>query len=139
MKKILLLVSLSAVLLSCRPAQTASIEKSPIDGVWQLTYVAGTNSLDQLYSGRKPIITFKEGKISGNNGCNGFSGDLNIKGDKINFDRSKIISTMMACEGNGESTFMKALYQVDHYASADGGKTLNLLHGQTTVMRFEKQ
>lgn len=139
MKQLFFLSITLALLISCSPSQKVAGQKSPAEGIWQLSYLYTATTLEELYSGRKPVINFRGDQVSGNNGCNSFSGKLAMSGNKINFKDAKIATTMMACAGSGEQTFMETLNKVDRYSISNAGKTLTFLHGNSEIMRFEKQ
>jgi heat shock protein HslJ len=112
-----------------------------LEGTWQLNYITGPRiAFDGLYPHKKPTIAFdlKENRVSGNNSCNQYFGQLNSEGNKISFKDAKMGMTMMACPGIGETTFMKTLEQIDSYSISEDGKTLNFIMGDIAMMRFEK-
>jgi heat shock protein HslJ len=120
-----------------QPLKTAT----SLEGSWQLNYITGPRiAFDGLYPDKKPTITFdlKENRVSGNNSCNQYFGELNVDGNKINFKDAKMGMTMMACPGSGETTYMKTLEKIDSYSISEDGKTLNFIMGDIAMMRFEK-
>lgn len=139
----ILLAAGSAV--SCKSArhkkQQAQTEKS-LKGNWELTYIATGDDLfsfEELYPGRKPTLNFdiKEGKISGNTGCNSFFNDgLRIDGNKIDFITGSMIMTKMLCEGAGEAKFLEMLAKVDAYSISEDN-VLALMSGDIAIMRFK--
>jgi heat shock protein HslJ len=142
MKKIILTLSLLGLLfIACNSTQSAMKTAAALDGTWQLNYITGPRiAFDGLYPDKKPTISFdsKENKVFGDNSCNKYFGTLKVEGNKINFKDAKMGMTMMACSGNGENTYMKALEQIDTYSVSNDGKTLNFMMGELTMMRFEK-
>ncbi len=90
--------------------------------------------------GTDVTITFEEGdQVSGSAGCNSYGGTYSIDGNTITF--SQIISTLMACQGEGvmalESTFLDALNAGGTFdvqgntltIDASNGTTLNFTSG----------
>ncbi len=71
-----------------------------------------------------------DGKLTGNAGCNKFTGNFKVEGDKLNLNPGAM--TRMACPGNDESDFLNALKQVTGLKQ-DGNK-LKLLNGTNEVM-----
>jgi heat shock protein HslJ len=140
MKKIFLLLPiLCSIIISCKAQQTSS--SKTLEGSWQLNYITGPRiAFDGLYPENKPTITFdlKENRVSGNNSCNDYSGSLIVKGNQINFKDSKMIATMMACQGQGEQVFMSTLGKIQTYTISEDGKTLNFFMGDVAMMRFNK-
>jgi heat shock protein HslJ len=75
-----------------------------------------------------------DGKVSGNFGCNSFSGDYTVNDDTIRF--GAIMTTLMACEGSRmeqEAAGFQVLKETIHYkldgstltiTSSDGGNVL---------------
>ncbi|MEJ0106956.1 MAG: META domain-containing protein [Bacteroidota bacterium] len=84
---------------------------SDLQGNWQLNYITGPRiAFDGLYPRSKPAISFdtKRKKISGNTGCNSFSGPLIAESKKISFTEPMAM-TKVACPGEGETIFLEAL------------------------------
>ena len=77
-----------------------------------------------------------EKKVSGNRGCNNFSGIYETNGDHISFD--KVASTRMACIGEGNETEQKVLSYLNNkdlrFDVAD--QTLNFYLNDKLVMMF---
>lgn len=142
MKKFFLaLVIFSMAFTSCDSAKSASKTAAALEGTWQLNYITGPRiTFDGLYPDKKPTINFdlKENRVSGNNSCNQYFGALLLDGKKINFKDAKMGSTMMACPGTGESTYMKTLEKIGNYSISEDGKTLSFIAGTIEMMRFEK-
>jgi heat shock protein HslJ len=122
------------------PASTIITDDHKLNGSWRLTYISGPKiTLDGLFPNKKPTLVFKlpSQNISGNGGCNGYGGEVKIEGHNINF--SKIMHTMMACDGiTGENQFFNTLENVTAY-SVNADTNLVLLKGDTAMMRFVKQ
>lgn len=64
----------------------------PLAGAWLAEDIAGGGVIDNLQT---TLEIAADGKVSGNGGCNRFSGSASIDGDKISF--GDLASTMMAC------------------------------------------
>lgn len=111
--------------------------KEQLVGTWQLNYLEG-EQVEKLYTDKLPEITFEQGasRVSGQNSCNGYSGAVEISGQKIVFS-SKMIQTMIACEGLGEQKFMEALRKVQSFAFPDPDK-LDLIAGDRGLMQLTK-
>jgi heat shock protein HslJ len=143
MKKIILVLTISCLaLVSCDSTKSAMNKSATLDGTWELNYITGPRiAFDGLYPNTKPTIVFdlKENRVSGNNSCNSYSGNLLIDGNKINFKDAKMISTMMACQGEGENVYMRTIEKIDSYSISEDGKTLNFIMGDIAMMRFEKK
>jgi heat shock protein HslJ len=136
---ILLLPILCILFFSCKTTKTSSA--NTLEGTWQLNYITGPRiAFGGLYPEKKPTITFdlKENRVSGDNSCNNYSGNLIVKGNQINFKDSKMIATMMACPGQGEQVFMSTLNKIETYSISEDGKTLNFIMGDIAMMRFER-
>ena len=142
MKKTILLLYSAVILFSSCQSTKPKTTASTLEGTWQLNYITGPRiTFDGLYPEQKPTITFnlKENRVSGNNSCNNYSGNLILKGNQINFKDSKMIATMMVCPGQGESVYQSTLSKVETYALSKDGKTLTFMMGETAMMRFERK
>ena len=107
-----------------------------LSGVWELTYISGPRiAFDGLYPDTKPNINFDiaGAKVNGNTSCNNFSAVVMLTGDTMKV--SKVVSTKMACKGQGENTFLNALAKIDGY-EIDDGNTLTLSVKRMPMMRF---
>lgn len=74
----------------------------------------------------KPFVRFGEnGRVTGNGGCNGFSGYYQLRHEKIKIGR--LMSTMMACSGKSvmkyERLFLRALRQA-RYIERNGTRLI---------------
>ena len=110
-----------------------------LNGTWELNYITGPRiAFDGLYPDKKPQLIFSLPKmeVGGHTSCNGFSAKFTLAGDKISFGDP--LSTMMACPGAGEPTFLRILKTVNKYA-VENGNTLVLMAGDVPVMRFIKK
>ena len=65
----------------------------PLAGAWLAEDIGGAGVVDNLQT---TLEIAADGKVSGNGGCNRFTGSATIEGDKIAF--GDLGSTMMACE-----------------------------------------
>jgi heat shock protein HslJ len=140
-KIILSLFFVCMFFISCTTSKPA-VKTTSLEGTWVLNYITGPKiAFDGLFPDKKPIITFdlKQVRITGNNSCNQYFGALLMDGAKINFKDAKIVMTMMACEGNGDSDYMDTLNKIESYTITDDGKTLNFLLGNVVMMRFAHQ
>lgn len=139
MKKLIFLFALVAIS-SCKskqPADPQFTKAGALDGNWVLEYISG-GDMQTLYPNNPPTLFFdlKENRASGKNGCNNYSGPITVVGNKLNFSQN-MISTKMACEGDGERVFMGAIQKVNSFSIGTDGK-LSLISGDIAVMRFVK-
>lgn len=117
----------------------ASPGASKLNGSWELNYISGPRiAFDGLYPNKKPVLVFDlpKSEVSGHTSCNPFSAPFTIDGQKISFGDGR--STMMACEGIGEPTFLKTLKQVTSYAVSEDN-VFTLIMGDVAMMRFVKK
>lgn len=114
---------------------TDSAKHSPLNGTWELNYISGPKiAFDGLFPNKKPTIVFNFPKEEayGSGSCNGYGVKVKTDGNKINFSDTQ--STLLACEGNGESVYFKTLEIVTSYKIDDN--TLTMIMGDIAVMRF---
>lgn len=119
-------------------AKPVSQDQTNLNGTWELNYISGPKiAFEGLFPNKKPtiIFNFPIEEATGNGGCNGYSVKVKIDGNKISFGDA--LSTMMACDGNGEPLYFKTLKTITSYSLYDN--TLNLVMGDIAVMRFSKK
>jgi len=143
MKKSVLLLSLITLVgfSSCSTLnKNADIEPiyQSLSGTWVLTYITGPRiTFEGLYPGQKPTVIFniEESSLTGNSSCNTYGSAIVLDKDKIKIE--KPYSTMMACEGNGESVYLDMLLKIETYQVK--GDTLSFYMDDIEMMRFKKQ
>ncbi len=92
----------------------------------QTTYSAGTAFVPKNTG--KFILTFEKNRFSSKTDCNGVGGEYTIKGNKMTL--SKMMSTLMFCEGSQEAEYGKMLADVISYDFTSRGELLlNLKDG----------
>jgi heat shock protein HslJ len=143
MKKSALILSLiiTVVLSSCsilNKKTPSTKDYQSLSGTWVLTYITGPRiTFEGLYPGQKPTAIFdiEDNRLSGNSSCNSYGSTIVLNKDKIKIE--KPYSTMMACEGNGESVYLNTLLKIESYkVNAD---TLSLYMDGIEMMRFVRQ
>ena len=84
----------------------------------------------------KFALTFKADKtFSATTDCNGVGGEYTVKGNKITF--TKMMSTLMFCEGSQEQDYSKMLDQVESYMFTSKGELVLNLKLDTGSMIFK--
>ncbi len=148
MKRIVSFFTIISIVFACsnEAAKTSAIsahviaDSVKLNGNWQLTAITGgTTTLDSLYPSKIPAINFDVvgKKISGNTGCNSFSGKLVTEGNKISF-ADPMAMTKMFCPGDGEPLFLQNLQKVETYIIVND-TTLNFMMGDIAIMKFVKK
>ena len=88
----------------------------------------------QVLADIRPTISFSgDGTVSGNAGCNTFSGTYTVDGSNLTF--GPLASTKIACEGAKgtlETAFLGAIQATTTYEITDAGE-LKLTAGATTL------
>ena len=144
LKKNVILVFISFLLISCVSSKSKNNQNaSKLDGTWQLNYIIGAQvGFDALYPKIKPTLVFNvnENQVSGNNGCNSFSGSVAITGNSIDLSKPMAVTKKMCIDGQqGETLFMNTLSKITQYSVSDNGNTLTFISGDIARMRFSKQ
>ena len=73
---------------------------------WRVVEIAG----EPTFGNNPPTISFRNGRIRGDSGCNTFTADVTL--DQMSIDVGSISSTLRLCEGDvgtTETLFMRAL------------------------------
>ena len=93
MKKISFVIFVAELILAaCTTAQPGT----PVTGTWHIvSYGPASNPTPALPDLDRSVIFDGDGNISGNVGCNSFSGTYAIEDTKITFQ--PMVSTMLAC------------------------------------------
>ena len=99
MKKYIFALLALLILSACSGESTASME-----GSWKLVSYGSAANQTPAAADIDTSIEFKDGRVSGNVGCNGFGGEYEVDGEMLTFDQ--MMSTLMFCEGPvGEQEF----------------------------------
>lgn len=136
MKK--LFISLGIVLfvtafISCRSTKATMPVDVLTSGTWELSTLNGTTVQASDFGRSLPYISFStDNKVTGNGGCNTFSGSYNLN-DEGGINISQVIATKMYCEGK-EPEFFTALNNANMTKAVDD--KLVLLNGMKEVMTF---
>lgn len=143
MKKTALILSLilTITLTSCsvmNEKASATPDYKNLSGTWVLTYITGPRiAFEGLYPGQKPTVVFdiEKNHLGGNTSCNSYGSEIVLNKDKITI--RKPYSTMIACEGSGESTYINTLLRIESFKVE--GDTLSFYMDDIEMMRFLKQ
>ena len=113
--KIITLITLVSMLLSA----CTSTGNLSLDGTsWELVSIGNQRPID----GSTVTISFENGQVRGNSGCNSYGGEYQLSGDKVEF--GMLMSTMMACTDTAmmdqESTFIQLLGDAQRLEIVDG-------------------
>ena len=102
-------MSRAALLLACAAFTACSSATAPVEKPMSLDASEWGTQIQGQY------IQFRQGKVSGNGGCNRFSGTYTQDGARITF--GPLMSTKMACENlNAEIEFFGQLDQARQIA-----------------------
>jgi heat shock protein HslJ len=138
---------LALLVAACTTGATQAPEANlPLEGTtWQLaSYVGPEGTEVAVPAGVAATATFQDGSVSGDGGCNRYSGPYTLDGNKLTI--GPVASTQMACEGPSgtlESLYFVALGQVASYAiddvtllleNADGRAILTLEQARETAL-----
>lgn len=126
-------------LFSCGESKHAQKEISSLDGSWQLVYIKNDKSTDELFTARKPtmILNTTAELISGNAGCNSYSGTMKVSKKTIDLT-APMAATKMMCATNmeGEQVYLTTMPKVNAYIVIDND--LMLMEDAKTLMKFER-
>jgi len=129
MKRIVFFLSIISAIGISGCSSTKSIHGVDLitDRVWELSSINGKKVDPATQRNGLPTASFdKEHKISGNGGCNQYSGSYNLN-DEGGINVSQVISTKMFCEGSIENEYFKVLEKINT-AKVDKNK-LTLMEG----------
>jgi heat shock protein HslJ len=118
------LIAVSLIATACSSAPGAGPSDGPaVVGLantsWTVTSLAGRPTVDSP----RPTMTFSaDGRVSGNSGCNQYSGTYRTDGSSISI--TNVASTMMMCVGPGadvEGLFLKGLNSATAWQRTEDG------------------
>lgn len=132
MKNIFLSIFAIIILASC-----SSVATSKKLGSSQPS-IAGTNwVLSDNVKGNTPSMKIENGKITGNSGCNNYSGELILNAANGGFSAGNVATTRKMCDNmNVESNFLQMLSQTNKYVV--NGITLELYKDNLLLMKLNK-
>lgn len=99
-----------------------------LHGSWKIIWVEDTSINEDQFEGRRPFIKIDtdEGKIYGNEGCNGFQGQIKFKAEELII--GPLAGTLMACPNMDISSKITA---------AIGGNTLTYVIDGNNLIFYE--
>jgi heat shock protein HslJ len=115
---------------------TSTNSATALNDIWALEEIEGKAVTVSDFGREIPVLEFHQvdGKVMGNSGCNRLSGTYKVEGNKITF--GPMISTKMACPGDGEQRFLTALNSVNGFRIEN--LKLYLLNGEAEALQFKK-
>jgi heat shock protein HslJ len=116
----LIVMSLLAVACSAGPGGSGRGDGGLANTSWTVTSLAGA----PMVGPARPTMTFSaDGRVSGNSGCNQYSGTYRTDGSSLSI--TNVASTMMMCAGPGadvEALFLKALNSATAWQRTEDGQ-----------------
>ncbi len=126
---IILVVLLSACSNNAKPV-SGSKAPSITDVTWVLTAIDKQKPIE---APKEITLTFSDGKVHGNSGCNIVNGSYSVDGNKIQF--SQMASTMMACmEPEGVMDQEQKILQ-----RLDQAKTFQIENGSLVLIASDQE
>jgi heat shock protein HslJ len=111
-----------------------------IVGTWELVSYGPASSQTPVSIYTNTMVDFDSaGELSGNVGCNSFSGDYKVKGDEITFGR--ITTTLMACEdpiNTQEASVLGTFTETTTYTLSGDMLTITSADGESVVILKRK-
>lgn len=112
-----------------------------LNGEWMLEKINNVTLKASSFAKGLPLINIAlaSNRVSGNDGCNSFSGAMEVQGSKIKF--GPIISTKMACPGmNSQDDFLVKLNDqyVSYSFTAEGKLLLSLIDDSSMELKRNK-
>jgi heat shock protein HslJ len=114
------LIALSVIAVACAPSAGDTANGGLANTSWTVTSVGGVATVDPP----RPTMTFApDGTVTGNAGCNQYSGTYRTDGSSITI--SNVASTMMMCAGAAaqvEPVFLKGLNGATTWRETETGQ-----------------
>lgn len=143
-RQVLVVLAAAVLLASCGAAKhTTTIVTAGTNGsTGSLTLTSNAASLpatnwilaNPTSTSAIPTIAFADGHVSGNGGCNQYSGSYKVDGDRITF--GDVVHTQMACLGEGndvEQRFFAAFTKVSRWGVTGDELVLSDSSGQALL------
>lgn len=112
---------------------------STLAGTWELQEFIGKDksmkSLEDRFPNKKPMLTFQNNMVSGNDGCNSLSGAYIAVGKSLTM--KNVASTKMFCNGVDDAAFMDRFNNVNKFEIKNG--QLILYANDIKTMVFSKK
>jgi len=118
-------------LAGCSSGDAATPQPSILGTTWRVVEIAG----QPTYGSNPPTISFRDGRLRGDSGCNTFTAPVTL--DQSTIDVGSINSTLRLCEGDvgtTETDFMRALIGATSVRFDDSGGLV--LEGDGGDVRF---
>lgn len=107
-----------------------------LNDIWILEAINQLEVTNADYPRELPLLEFHkaDGKVMGTTGCNNLTGSYTTTGRALSF--GPLMTTKMACPGQGESQFIQAMQEVTSFKILN--LNLYLLYGNSEKLRFRK-
>jgi heat shock protein HslJ len=115
---------------------SSGVSASDLNGSWSLTSVTGADGQTvAIPAGVSPGITFQDGQVNGDTGCNSFSGSFTLDGSTIDFGPLKTTRMVCADDVNAvETAYLTALDAVDSVTIDGTTLTLSTSGGDSKLI-----
>lgn len=129
MKKIISLLVLAFIIISCGAISGGKKQASLVNTKWTLVDVGAVTKI--------PTLQVESNRVSGNGGCNQYFSDVILNQENGNFVVGNIGATKMACKDlSGEQSYFNLLQQVNKYQVKDG--YLELYKDGLLLLKYKK-
>ena len=112
-----------------------------LNGTWVLeefiTKDRSAKTVAMRFPNKTPMLTFANGNLTGNDGCNNLSGNYTVNSNVLSI--GNIASTRMMCEGVESGTFGERLSKVNRFEMQNGKLVLFVDGVKTMVMGNVRQ
>ncbi len=129
MKKIVSLLIVAIVIISCGAVSSGKKQVSLVNTKWILE--------DKSIMNKIPTLDVEANRVTGNGGCNRYFSDVVMNQEDGNFVVGNVGSTKMACEEmKAEQNYFNLLQQVNKYQVKDG--YLELYKDGLLLLKYKK-
>jgi len=129
MKKIISLLVIALIVISCGAISGGKKQASLVNTKWTL--------VDKSITTKIPTLSVEANRITGSGGCNKYFSDLVLNAENGNFIVGNVGSTKMACDDMmTEQNYFNLLQQVNKYQVKEG--YLELYKDNLLLLKFKK-